>query len=96
MGLQLKKIGQIPASLGGSVASQKEKPYTQEIYSPILTVNYDTEWEAKLSGCFHNGMLIEQNLSAKVADQIKWGNAQNDEDECKLGRTAFHTSRQGD
>ena len=69
---------------------------TQEIYSPILTVNYDTEWEAKLSGCFHNGMLIEQNLSAKVADQIKWGNAQNDEDECKLGRTAFHTSRQGD
>ena len=27
---------------------------TQEIYSPILTVNYDTEWEAKLSGCFHN------------------------------------------
>ena len=27
MGLQLKKIGQIPASLGGSVASQKEKPY---------------------------------------------------------------------
>ena len=26
VGLQLKKIGQIPASLGGSVASQKEKP----------------------------------------------------------------------
>ena len=58
---------------------------TQEIYSPILTVNYDTEWETKLSGCFHNGMLIEQNWSAKVADQIKSGNEQNDEDECKLG-----------
>ena len=45
---------------------------------------------------FHNGMLIEQNWSAKVADQIKSGNAQNDEDECKLGWTAFHTSWQGD
>ena len=40
MGLQLKKIGQIPASLGGSVASQKEKPYinvTNEcIYGSVL------------------------------------------------------------
>ena len=43
---------------------------------------------------FHNGMLIEQNWSAKIADQIKSSNVQLDEDGCKLGWTAFHTSRQ--
>ena len=47
---------------------------TKEIYSPILTVNYDEEWEVELSGSFHNGMLIEQNWSAKVSDQIKSSN----------------------
>ena len=65
---------------------------TKEIYSPILTVN--EEWEVELSGSFHNGMLIEQNWSAKVTDQIKSSNVQLDEDGCKLGWTAFHTSRQ--
>ena len=39
-------------------------------------------------------MLIEQNWSAKIADQIKSSNVQLDEDGCKLGWTAFHTSRQ--
>ena len=67
---------------------------TKEIYSPILTVNYDEEWEVELSGSFHNGMLIEQNWSAKVSDQIKSSNVQLDEDGWKLGWTAFHTSRQ--
>lgn len=41
-------------------------------------------------------MLIEKNWSAKVADQIKACDEQLDEDGCKLGWAAFHSSRQCD